>query len=77
MKCKPYTKITVEIQTQLKTVKITSNIFAVCLSRQLFCLARIGAFSIPPGSGNINLAEVLVLPLKLTLFVFLCDFLMI
>ena len=30
MKCKPYIKITVEIRTQLKTVKITSNIFAVC-----------------------------------------------
>ena len=30
MKCKPYSEITVEIRTQLKTVKITSNIFAVC-----------------------------------------------
>ena len=29
MKCKPYSKITVEIGTQLKTVKITSNVFAV------------------------------------------------
>ena len=29
MKCKPYSKITVEIGTQLKTVKITLNIFAV------------------------------------------------
>ena len=29
MKCKPYSEITVEIGTQLKTVKITSNIFAV------------------------------------------------
>ena len=29
MKCKKYSKITVEIRTQLKTVKITSNIFAV------------------------------------------------
>ena len=29
MKCKPYSKITVEIRTQLKTVKITLNIFAV------------------------------------------------
>ena len=29
MKCKPYSEITVEIRTQLKTVKITSNIFAV------------------------------------------------
>ena len=29
MKCKPYSEITVEIPTQLKTVKITSNIFAV------------------------------------------------
>ena len=29
MKCKPYNEITVEIGTQLKTVKITSNIFAV------------------------------------------------
>ena len=31
MKCKPYSKIKVEIWTQLKTVKITSNIFAVCI----------------------------------------------
>ena len=29
MKCKPYSEITVEIRTQLKTVKIASNIFAV------------------------------------------------
>ena len=29
MKCKPYSEITVEIGTQLKTVKITFNIFAV------------------------------------------------
>ena len=29
MKCKPYSEITVEIRTQLKTVKITSNISAV------------------------------------------------
>ena len=29
MKCKSYSEITVEIRTQLKTVKITSNIFAV------------------------------------------------
>ena len=29
MKCKPYSEITVEIRTQLKTVKITLNIFAV------------------------------------------------
>ena len=29
MKCKPYSEITEEIRTQLKTVKITSNIFAV------------------------------------------------
>ena len=29
MKCKPYSEITVEIGTQLKTVKITSNIFEV------------------------------------------------
>ena len=29
MKCKPYSEITVEIRTQLKIVKITSNIFAV------------------------------------------------
>ena len=34
MKCKPYSEITVEIRTQLKTVKITSNIFAVHLT---FC----------------------------------------
>ena len=31
MECKQYSKITVEIRTQLKTVKITSNIFAVYL----------------------------------------------
>ena len=29
MKCKPYSEITVEMRTHLKTVKITSNIFAV------------------------------------------------
>ena len=29
MKCKQYSEITVEIRTKLKTVKITSNIFAV------------------------------------------------
>ena len=29
IKCKPYSVITVESQTQLKTVKDTSNIFAV------------------------------------------------
>ena len=29
IKCKPYTEITVEIRTHLKTVKITLNIFAV------------------------------------------------
>ena len=29
MKCKPYSENTVEIRTQLKTVKIASNIFAV------------------------------------------------
>ena len=29
IKCKPYSEITVEIGTQLKTVKITLNIFAV------------------------------------------------
>ena len=35
MKCKPYSKITVEIGTQLKTVKITSNVFAVlCRSKK-------------------------------------------
>ena len=33
MKCKPYSEITVEIRTQLKTVKITSNIFAVYLNQ--------------------------------------------
>ena len=38
MKCKPYSEITVEIGTQLKTVKITSNIFAVypVLTNQIF-----------------------------------------
>ena len=29
MKCKQYSEIIAEIRTQLKTVKITSNIFAV------------------------------------------------
>ena len=29
MKCKPYSEIIVEIGTQLRTVKITSNIYAV------------------------------------------------
>ena len=29
MKCKLYSEITMEIRTQLKTVKITSNMFAV------------------------------------------------
>ena len=33
MKCKPYSEITVEIRTQLKTVKITSNIFAVQIKK--------------------------------------------
>ena len=33
MKCKPYSEIRVEIGTQLKTVKITSNIFAVHLKQ--------------------------------------------
>ena len=32
MKCIPYSQITVEIRTQLKTVKITSNIFAVYIA---------------------------------------------
>ena len=31
MKCNPHREITVEIRTQLKTVKNTSNIFAVYL----------------------------------------------
>ena len=30
MKHKPYSEITVEIRTQLKTVKITSNIYLQC-----------------------------------------------
>ena len=29
MKCKPYSEVIVEIRTQLETVKITLNIFAV------------------------------------------------
>ena len=37
MKCKPYSEITVEIGTQLKTVKITLNIFAVYYSCQNNC----------------------------------------
>ena len=40
MKCKPYSEITVEIRTQLKTVKITSNVFAVWVWPQ-FQYARI------------------------------------
>ena len=35
MKCKPYSEITVEIRTQLKIVKITSNIFAVYFRRSV------------------------------------------
>ena len=35
MKCKMYSEITVEIRTQLKTVKITSNIFAVNLKNPI------------------------------------------
>ena len=34
MKCKPYSEITVEIRTQLKTVKITLNTFAVHIGIQ-------------------------------------------
>ena len=30
IKCNPYSETTVESRTQLKTVKITLNIFAVC-----------------------------------------------
>ena len=42
MKYKPYSENTVEIWTQLKTVKITSNIFAVhyiiwLISKQTHC----------------------------------------
>ena len=37
MKCKPYSEITVEIRTQLKTVKITSNIFAVQMNYPPIC----------------------------------------
>ena len=33
IKCKPYCEITVEIGTQLKTIKITSNIFAVYIEQ--------------------------------------------
>ena len=40
MKCKPYSEITVEIRTQLKTVKITSNIFAVQANRVLHSLTE-------------------------------------
>ena len=35
IKCKLYSKITVEIWTQLKTVKITTNIFAVWMKLML------------------------------------------
>merc|ERR1712037_552094 len=31
IKCNPYSETTVESRTQLKTVKITLNIFAVCM----------------------------------------------
>ena len=41
MKCKPYSEITVEIGTQLKTVKITSNIFAVQFKRYKYLLKTI------------------------------------
>ena len=37
MKCKPYSEITVESRTQLKTVKITSNIFAVYSQLRYLC----------------------------------------
>ena len=41
MKCKPYSENTVEIGTQLKTVKITSNIFAVYGGQKLEFYYRI------------------------------------
>ena len=34
IKCKPYSEITVESRTHFKTVKITSNIFAVNYKRE-------------------------------------------
>ena len=45
MKCKPYSDITVEIRTQLKTVKITSNIFAVkaIFWQETFCASVQGS----------------------------------
>ena len=46
MKCKPYSEITVEIRTQLKTVKITSNIFAVHLSDRIVQPCRLKGFSV-------------------------------
>ena len=51
MKCKPYSEITVEIWTQLKTVKITSNIFAVQPSqgrRKVWGLLEVMVHHIPP-----------------------------
>ena len=42
IKCKPYSEITVESRTQFKTVKITSNIFAV---RSGSCCLRSDHFS--------------------------------
>ena len=36
IKCKPYSEITVEIGTHLKTVKITLNIFAVWFDCKCF-----------------------------------------
>ena len=56
MKCKPYSEITVEIRRQLKTVKITSNIFAVYnlvgIKLNVLDFYTIGW----PGGGTIDLA---------------------
>ena len=50
MKCKPYSEITVEIGTQLKTVKITSNIFAVWVGLGYVCV-RLGLVWVRYGLG--------------------------
>ena len=56
MKCKPYSEITVEIRTQLKTVKITSNIFAVYSNRILkkYCSVHVSTFEYLPRSTLIT-----------------------
>ena len=54
MKCKPCSKITVEIWTQSKTVKITSNIFAVHTHYTLsVAIEMVHLFVLPRGSRQL------------------------